>query len=158
MTKTTEIERKFLVKNDSFKEKAISKERIVQAYLSTDPERTIRVRIKGNWAFLTIKGKTNHLGTTRFEWEKEIEMEEAEQLLLLCLPFPIEKERYLVEHKGFNYEVDIFFGNNQGLILAELELEDENQAFEKPDWLGEEVTGRKEYYNSFLSKIKNFDK
>ncbi|GIZ14847.1 CYTH domain-containing protein [Capnocytophaga catalasegens] len=154
MTKTTEIERKFLVKNDSFKEKAISKERIVQAYLSTDPERTIRVRIKGNRAFLTIKGKTNHLGTTRFEWEKEIEIEEAEQLLPLCLLFPIEKERYLVEYKGFNYEVDVFFGNNEGLILAELELEDENQFFEKPDWLGDEVTGRKEYYNSFLSKIK----
>ncbi|MDO4230038.1 MAG: CYTH domain-containing protein [Capnocytophaga sp.] len=153
MNKNIEIERKFLVKNDTFKEKAISKERIVQAYLSTDPKRTIRVRIKGNQAFLTIKGKTNHIGTTRFEWEKVIEVSEAESLLPLCLPFPIEKERYIVKYKGFSYEVDVFFGNNEGLVLAELELDNENQFFEKPDWLGEEVTGKKEYYNSFLSSV-----
>ncbi|MGJ8731715.1 MAG: CYTH domain-containing protein [Cellulophaga sp.] len=147
-----EIERKFLVKSDAFKAEAISKKRIVQGFLNTDPERTVRVRIKGDDGFLTIKGKSNSTGTSRFEWEKQIPVKEAEALLKLCEEGVIDKIRYNVTVANHLYEVDEFFSNNQGLIVAEVELKDEDEEFVKPNWLGEEVTGDVKYYNSQLSK------
>ena len=147
-----EIERKFLVKSDSFKSEAQSSFRIVQGFLNTHPERTVRIRIKGNRGFLTIKGLGNESGTTRFEWEKEIPFVEAEALLKLCEQGIIDKVRYEVELGKHTCEVDEFFGKNEGLVIAEIELTEENEAFKKPDWLGKEVTGDVKYYNSQLSK------
>lgn len=146
-----EIERKFLVLNDDFKTQATSQNRIVQGYLNSDPERTVRVRIKGNKGFLTIKGKGNESGTTRMEWEKEIDLQEAEQLLTLCEKGSIDKIRYEIPLGNHTYEVDVFAGENNGLIVAEIELISEGENFERPTWLGNEVTGDKRYYNSFLS-------
>ena len=147
-----EIERKFLVKSDNYKKEAYTKSRIVQGFLSTNPERTVRVRINGKQGFLTIKGKSNEKGTTRFEWEKEISIEEAEALLYLCEPGVIEKLRYEVKIGKHIFEVDEFSGANEGLVIAEVELESEDETFEKPDWLDKEVTGNIAYYNSQLSK------
>ncbi|MCL5246370.1 CYTH domain-containing protein [Cellulophaga sp. 20_2_10] len=147
-----EIERKFLVKSDAFKTEAITEKRIVQGFLNTDPERTVRVRIKGDKGFLTIKGKSNRTGTSRFEWEKEIPIKEAEALLKLCEEGVIDKIRYNVPVAKHLYEVDEFFSDNEGLIVAEVELKDEDEEFVKPYWLGEEVTGDIKYYNSQLSK------
>ncbi|MFD0977343.1 CYTH domain-containing protein [Salinimicrobium gaetbulicola] len=148
-----EIERKFLLKSTvNFKKEARKNTRIVQGYLNSNPERTVRVRIKGEKAFLTIKGISNESGLSRFEWEKEIPVSEAETLLPLCEPGVIEKVRYEVPVGKHIFEVDEFFGSNDGLILAEVELSTEEEEFEKPVWLGEEVTGRKEFYNSYLSK------
>lgn len=145
-----EIERKFLVKSDEFKEQASQKTLFVQAYLNTDPERTIRIRISGDKAFITIKGKSSENGLTRFEWEKPIELDEAKELLKLCEPGKIEKYRYLISAGAHTYEVDEFLEDNAGLVLAEIELENEDDNFQKPDWLGEEVTGNADYYNSNL--------
>ncbi|ADY28982.1 MULTISPECIES: CYTH domain-containing protein [Cellulophaga] len=147
-----EIERKFLVKSDAFKAESIAEKRIVQGFLNTDPERTVRVRIKGDDGFLTIKGKSNSTGTSRFEWEKQIPINEAEALLKLCEEGVIDKIRYNVTVANHLYEVDEFFSDNQGLIVAEVELKDEDEEFVKPNWLGEEVTGDIKYYNSQLSK------
>ncbi|WP_459210477.1 CYTH domain-containing protein [Aquimarina rhabdastrellae] len=147
-----EIERKFLVTSTAFIAMAQTNTRIVQGYLNSHPERAVRVRIKGDKGFLTIKGKGNAFGTSRFEWEKEIPVTEAEQLLALCEKGAIDKTRYEVQVDAHLFEVDIFEGENQGLILAEVELQDENETFTKPDWLGEEVTGDSRYYNSQLSK------
>ena len=147
-----EIERKFLVESSEYLNGAFSKERIVQGFLNTDPERTVRVRIKGDVGFLTVKGKSNASGTTRFEWEKEILVAEAEQLLSLCEPVILEKTRYNVPFSGHLFEVDEFHGANEGLVIAEVELEAESETFKKPDWLGQEVTGDIRYYNSQLSK------
>jgi len=146
-----EIERKFLVKSADFLSESTKSNRIVQGYLNSNPDRTVRVRIKGNAGFLTIKGKGNESGTTRFEWEKEIPVAEAAQLLLLCEEGVIDKIRYEIPFGKHLYEVDVFEGDNKGLIVAEIELNDENESFEKPDWLGEEVTGEKRYYNASLS-------
>ena len=148
-----EIERKFLVLNDDYKLEAGQVHHIVQAYLNRDPQRTVRIRIKNAQAFLTIKGASNDTGMTRFEWEKEIPLEEAQALLELAEPGVIEKVRYVVP-AGDNlyFEVDEFLGDNEGLVLAEIELPDENTSFKKPDWLGEEVTGNPAYYNAQLSK------
>jgi len=147
-----EIERKFLVKDDSYKTEANSKTRIVQGFLNTHPERTVRVRVKGDKGFLTIKGKGNASGTTRFEWEKEIETTEAEMLLPLCGEGVIDKLRYEIKSGTHTFEVDEFSGNNDGLVVAEVELLAEDEVFKKPNWLGEEVTGITKYYNSQLSK------
>jgi len=147
-----EIERKFLVKSDTFKNHASSKVRIIQGFLNTHAERTVRVRIKGELAFLTIKGKSNPSGTSRFEWEKEIDVDAAELLLDLCEEGVLEKTRYEIPAGKHIYEVDEFHNENQGLFVAEIELRNENEAFEKPDWLGKEVTGEVKYYNSQLSK------
>jgi len=125
----------------------------VQGYLNSKPERTVRVRIKGEKGFLTIKGKSNDSGMSRFEWEKEIPVSEAELLLKLCEPGTIEKLRYEVSFKNHLFEVDEFLGDNEGLLLAEVELTSEEEEFERPSWLGEEVTGNKKYYNSSLSKF-----
>lgn len=147
-----EIERKFLVKNTSYKNVAISHTRIVQGFLSSLPERTVRVRIKGELGFITIKGKSNASGTTRFEWEKEISLHEAEALLALCEPGRISKVRYEIPQGDVVFEVDEFAGENDGLVIAEVELPLEDTPFEKPEWLGVEVTGEVKYYNSQLSK------
>jgi len=147
-----EIERKFLVKSEGFKKQASSKKRIVQGFLNTHPERTVRVRIKGDSAFLTIKGKSNDSGTSRFEWEKQIDIHDAEALLDLCEAGILEKTRYEIPSGKHIYEVDEFQGKNQGLLIAEIELNSEDEVFEKPNWLGKEVTGDVKYYNSQLSK------
>lgn len=147
-----EIERKFLVKDTSFKHEAFKATRIVQGFLNTHPERTVRVRIKGNIGYITIKGISNASGTTRFEWEYEISLSEAESLLPLCEPGVIEKMRFEVKLGKHIFEIDEFYGDNAGLIVAEVELKSENENFEKPKWLGVEVTGQSKYYNSNLSK------
>ena len=147
-----EIERKFLVKSDSFKSQATSKNRIIQGFLNTHPERTVRVRIKSNTGFLTIKGKSNTSGTTRYEWEKEITIHEAEDLLKLCEEGILEKIRYEIPIGEHIFEVDEFLGKNSGLVIAEVELTTEEEFFEKPSWLGVEVTGKVKYYNSQLIK------
>lgn len=147
-----EIERKFLVLSDDFMAEAFSQKRIVQAYLSSNPERTVRIRIKEDRAFLTIKGKGNPSGTTRLEWETEISVPDAEQLLLICEEGIIDKIRYEVKAGLHTFEVDVFAGENEGLIMAEIELQSENETFEKPFWLGREVTNDERYYNAYLSK------
>ncbi len=147
-----EIERKFLVKSDEYKSEAFEAVRIKQGYLSSVPSRTVRVRIKANKGFITIKGIANESGTSRYEWEKEIQVEEAEELLKICEPGVIDKIRYKIKNGTFVFEVDEFMGENQGLTVAEIELTSENDSFEKPQWLGEEVTGDKKYYNSVLMK------
>lgn len=147
-----EIERKFCVKGE-FKSFAHKSTRIIQGYLSSVPERTVRVRQKGDSCFLTIKGISNASGMSRYEWEKEISKAEFEELILLCEPGVIDKTRYMIKSGDFEFEVDEFYGENEGLIIAEIELESENDAFEKPDWLGMEVTGNSLYYNSSLSKL-----
>ena len=146
-----EIERKFLVKGD-FKPFVNKQTRIVQGYLSSVPERTVRVRIKGDKGFLTIKGIGNVSGASRYEWEKEIPLTETEELLKICEPGVIDKTRFLVKAGPHTFEVDEFYGENNGLVIAEVELATETESFEKPSWLGEEVTGDTKYYNSMLMK------
>jgi CYTH domain-containing protein len=147
-----EIERKFLVTSEAFKAEAHSEIKIIQGFLTVDPERTVRIRIKGEQGFLTIKGISNEAGTTRFEWEKEIPVDQAASLLKLCLPGIIDKVRYEVKLEDHLFEIDIFEGDNEGLIVAEIELSSVNETYPKPDWLGEEVTGDLRYYNSQLSE------
>lgn len=147
-----EIERKFLVTSTAFLDEFRAKNRIVQGYLSSVPERTVRVRIKGDKGYLTIKGKSSDSGMSRMEWEKEIALEEAEQLLRLCEAGVIDKIRYEIPVGKHLYEVDVFSGENEGLILAEIELESENETFENPNWLGMEVTNDTRYYNAYLSQ------
>jgi len=146
-----EIEKKFLVTGD-FKKDAHKETRITQGYLSSVPERTVRVRIKGAQGFITIKGIGNASGASRYEWEKEIPVSEVEALLQLCEPGVIDKTRYLVKSGEHTFEVDEFYGDNQGLIVAEVELSLENETFVKPAWIGQEVTGDVKYYNSMLMK------
>ncbi len=146
-----EIEKKFLVKGE-FKKYSAKATRITQGYLSSAPERTVRVRIKGDKGFITVKGIGSASGASRFEWEKEIPVGEVEQLLAICEPGVIDKTRYLVKSGNHTFEVDEFYGENDGLVMAEIELSDENEVFVKPDWLGEEVTGDVRYYNSMLMK------
>lgn len=149
---TKEIERKFLVIGD-YKKKAIKSHKIIQGFLSTVPERTVRIRIQDNQGFITIKGIGNASGTTRFEWEKEIPVNEAKNLLTICEPAIIEKTRYIIPaNSNLYFEVDEFLGENNGLLIAEIELPNENTEFIKPSWLGEEVTGQLKYYNSMLAK------
>jgi adenylate cyclase len=147
-----EIERKFLVLNSDYKNTAARSFEIAQGYLNTNPHRTVRVRIKGNKAFLTVKGIGNQSGTTRFEWEKEITVNEARELLNLCEEGLIDKIRYEVPVGHYVYEVDEFRGANQGLIIAEIELKNEQENFPKPNWIGEEVTGKNQYYNAYLNQ------
>lgn len=147
-----EIERKFLVTSEAFKSEAHKRTRIVQGFLNTHPKRTVRVRIQGNDGFITIKGKSNKSGLSRFEWEKQISQAEAEELLHLCEPGIIEKTRYEIYSDNHTFEVDDFMAENEGLIIAEIELGSENEPFSKPEWLGKEVTGEVKYYNSNLSK------
>lgn len=146
-----EIERKFLVKGE-FKNFAKKETRITQGYLSSVPERTVRVRIKGDKGFITIKGIGSESGASRYEWEKEIPVEEVKELLKICEPGVIDKTRYLVGAGEHTYEVDEFYAENLGLTVAEVELNSEDENFVKPEWLGEEVTGDVKYYNSMLMK------
>lgn len=146
-----EIERKFLVRGD-FKSEEFRAFRILQGYLSSLPERTVRVRIKEERGFITIKGKVSDSGTTRFEWEKEIPVGDARELLNICEPGVIEKTRYLIKKGTHHFEVDEFHGDNSGLVIAEVELLSEDELFEKPEWLGVEVTGDPRFFNSMLVK------
>ena len=146
-----EIERKFLVNSENFKKEAFRKNHIAQGYLNSHPERTVRVRIKGEVGVLTIKGKGNETGMTRFEWETEIALAEAKNLIQLCENGVIDKIRHEVEIGNHTYEVDEFFGDNEGLVIAEIELKSEDEPFEKPNWLGQEVTNDERYYNAYLS-------
>jgi len=148
-----EIERKFLVIGD-FKNQATKETRIIQGYLSSVPERNVRVRIMGEKGFLTIKGIGNESGASRFEWEKEIPIADARDLLEICEPGIIDKTRFIIpEKRGLKFEVDEFYADNLGLTIAEIELPSEDHEFERPDWLGKEVTGEVRYYNSMLMKI-----
>ena len=149
-----EIERKFLVTGE-YKSLASKSYRIAQGYLSSSPGRTVRIRTKGDKGYITIKGKSNESGLSRYEWEKEIPINEAKELLMLCEQGIIDKIRYEVVFQNQKYEVDEFYGKNEGLTIAELELESETTSFSKPVWLGEEITGDKRYYNAQLS-IKPF--
>ncbi len=147
-----EIERKFLVNSNDFKTEAFAQNRIAQGYLSSIPGRTVRVRIKGNKGFLTIKGASNESGLSRYEWEKEIPVDEAIELLKLCEKGIIDKTRFEVKIGNHIFEIDEFYGENEGLIMAEIELKSETETFEKPTWLGIEVSNDKRYYNSYLSQ------
>ncbi|MBR9845360.1 MAG: CYTH domain-containing protein [Algicola sp.] len=147
-----EIERKFLVVSDDYKTESFSQTRIIQGFLNTNPERTVRVRLKGEQGFLTVKGKSTDNGLKRFEWEKDISKTDAKALLNLCEKGVIDKVRYEVKKGKHIFEIDEFFGDNQGLIIAELELQHENETFDSPVWLGKEVTGDAKYYNSQLSQ------
>lgn len=148
-----EIERKFLVKGD-FKAEAYKAVHIIQGYLSSVPERIVRVRVRDDQGFITIKGASSLSGLSRFEWEKEIPCDEALSLLQLCEPGVIDKTRYLVKNSDGRHvwEVDEFHGDNEGLVIAEVELADENDSFDQPQWLGEEVTGDNRYYNASLKE------
>lgn len=148
-----EIERKFLVAGD-YKSEAYASVRITQGYLSRVPDRVVRVRIKGDKGFITIKGTTNDTGLSRFEWEKEIPLVEAQALMKMAEPGVIDKTRHLIKNTDGKHiwEVDEFHGDNDGLVMAEIELSAENDPFDRPNWLGKEVTGDKRYYNSYISK------
>lgn len=145
----TEIERKYLVVGD-FKADSERCEEVVQGFLSSVPERTVRVRKSGGRGYLTIKGKGDASGTTRFEWEREISVEEADALLDLCEPGIIDKTRYFVPVGDSLFEVDEFFGDNAGLVIAEIELAHPDDPVPTPPWLGAEVTGDARYYNASL--------
>ncbi len=147
-----EIERKFIVDGE-FKTLAKSKSHIQQGYFDTAPGRTVRVRIRDDKAYLTIKGPSNKEGLSRYEFETEVSSEDGVQLLNLCGPGRIDKTRWLVDFAGHTFEVDEFHGDNEGLIMAEVELASEDEPFEKPDFIGKEVTGDRRFYNSHLMKM-----
>lgn len=149
--KNQEIERKFLVAGD-YKKEVVSSRKIIQGYISSSPERTVRVRMEDSGGYLTIKGKSSSGGLTRFEWEREISREDAENLLKLCEGGLVEKTRYIVEYENHRFEVDEFSGDNEGLVVAELELDSEEENFKKPLWIGEEVSFDKRYFNLYLSQ------
>ena len=146
-----EIERKFLVSGD-FRSAATKATHITQGYLCSVPERTVRVRVKGDKGYMTVKGIGSDSGASRFEWEKEIPVEDVRELLKICEPGVIDKTRYLVPAGKHTFEVDEFYGDNEGLVVAEVELSSEDEEFVRPEWLGEEVTGDARYYNSMLMK------
>ena len=147
-----ENERKFLVSGHGYLDRAVRQERIVQGYLSVDPDRTVRVRIKGECGYLTVKGRGDAQGVSRGEWEYVIPLTDAQELLSLCHPGALDKTRYCIPVGRHLFEVDVFRGDNQGLVLAEVELDDPAEPFERPDWLAREVTGEVRYYNAALSR------
>ena len=144
-----ETERKFLVKSE-FRHLAVKEIHITQSYLSIDPDKTIRLRIADNNAFITIKSRLRKESISRSEWEFQIPVSDANEMMGFCLPGKIVKTRYLIPFGRHTFEVDVFHDKNEGLIIAEIELASENEQFEIPEWLGEEVTGRPEFYNSNL--------
>ena len=148
-----EIERKFLVKDDSYRQLAYSSSRILQGYICSGHGRTVRVRRRDRSAFLTIKGPSADGGLSRYEFEKEITLDDAKHLFALCEPGIIDKTRYLVRSGQHVFEVDEFYGENQGLVIAEVELSAPDEPYEKPDFIGEEVTGDRRYYNSYLRQL-----
>lgn len=147
-----EIERKFLVCDDSYRQLAYGSSRIKQGYICSGHGRTVRVRIRGDRGYLTIKGASDEKGLSRYEFEKEITLDEAEQLFKLCEPGVIDKTRFLVKSGCHVFEVDEFYGDNEGLVIAEVELQAEDEAFEKPSFIAKEVTGDRRFYNSHLRK------
>ena len=157
-----EIERKFLVRDDGFRAEAVDSHRLVQGYICRESGRTVRVRIADDKAYLTIKGQSSGSGMSRLEWEMEIPVEDARRLMTLCQGGIIDKVRYIVPaggcveagsgHQARKWEVDEFSGDNEGLVVAEIELGSEDEQFTRPSWLGEEVTGDRRYYNSMLSE------
>tara|TARA_B100001142_G_scaffold232099_1_gene230333 strand:+ start:1167 stop:1634 length:468 start_codon:yes stop_codon:yes gene_type:complete len=146
-----EIERKFLVKSDKYKSEAFKVQLLSQAYLNNSPEKSVRIRIVDNEGFLTIKGPSYDGGLSRFEWEKNIPISEAKELMKLCVDQLILKKRYFVKYNNIILEVDEFLNNNNGLVLAEVELKTTSQKIVLPDWIAEEVTGVNKYYNLSLS-------
>ena len=148
-----EIERKFLVCDDSYRLLAYDSSRIKQGYICSGHGRTVRVRIRGDRGYLTIKGASDEKGLSRYEFEKEITLDEAEQLFKLCEPGVIDKTRFLVKSGSHVFEVDEFYGDNEGLVIAEVELQAEDEAFEKPSFIAKEVTGDRRFYNSHLRKF-----
>ena len=148
-----EIERKFLVTGD-FKHLAVNATRISQGYIASGNGRTVRVRIRGDKGYLTIKGPSDKAGLARFEWEKEIPLQDARDLMGICEPGIIEKTRYLVPSPDghHTFEVDEFYGDNEGLIMAEVELADENEPYETLPFIGREVTGDRRFYNSHMRR------
>ena len=147
-----EIERKFLVRGDDYKRQSYSSSRIRQGYICSGHGRTVRVRLRDDRGYLTIKGPSDAAGLSRYEFEKEITLDEAEHLMVLCEPGSIDKTRYLVKSGSHTFEVDEFYGDNEGLVMAEVELGSEDEPFEKPDFIGKEVTGDRRYYNAHLVK------
>lgn len=145
-----EIERKFLVCGEGYKQQAFHHSRIKQGYISSRRGATVRVRLRDGQGFLTIKGPSDAKGMSRYEFEKEISAEEAAHLFELCEPGIIDKTRYLVRAGNHTFEVDEFYGDNEGLVMAEVELQSETETFEKPSFIGQEVTGDRRYYNSHL--------
>ena len=148
-----EIERKFLVNDESYKEMAFKSDRIAQGYICRQGGNSTRVRVRGDKGYLTIKGPSIDGGLSRFEWEKEIPASEAWELMKLCPTPIIDKTRYLVEFEDHVFEVDEFYGDNEGLVVAEVELSAIDEEFKKPPFLGKEVTGDGKYYNSSLSRF-----
>lgn len=147
-----EIERKFLVTGDGYLQEASASQRIVQGYICSAPGRTVRVRIRGEKGFLTIKGPADSTGIGRYEFEQEIALADAEQLMALCEPGVIDKVRYLVGAGPHVFEVDVFHGENEGLVVAEIELQQAGEPFERPAWLGAEVSHDRRYFNSMLAR------
>ena len=147
-----EIERKFLIKNHEFKKVSFKKKYLLQGYLNSNQNRVVRIRMIDDVAYITIKGVSDETGLKRIEWEKEIPMEEAKELLKLCEEGIIEKVRYYHTYDDHLFEIDEFSGMNKGLYIVEVELKHENEVFKKPSYLGKEVTGEKKYYNSNLTK------
>ena len=145
-----EIERKFMVRGEDYKQRAYASDRIQQGYICSGHGRTVRVRIRGNRGYLTIKGPSTNGGMSRYEFEKEITLTEAEELFKICEPGVIDKTRYLVKSGNHTFEVDEFYGDNEGLVMAEVELQSEDEPFEKPDFIGKEVTGDRRFYNGHL--------
>lgn len=146
-----EIERKFLVAGE-FRDQAYNCTHIQQGYISSSGGRTVRVRIRDDRGYLTIKGPSGKAGLSRYEFETEIALSDAQDLMRICEPGIIDKNRYLVRHAGHVFEVDEFFGENEGLLIAEVELQSEDEPFDRPAFLGREVTGDRKYYNSHLRK------
>jgi adenylate cyclase len=147
----TETERKFLVKSE-FRHLAVREIKIIQTYLSIDPDKTIRLRIADDRAYMTVKSRPVMNSITRNEWEVEIPVTDAEEMMHICLPGKVVKTRYLVPSGKHTFEVDVFHDKNEGLVIAEIELNADDEYFERPLWLGEEVTGRPQYYNANLVK------
>ena len=145
-----EIERKFLVLDDSYKHEAFSSSHIRQGYICSGRGRTVRIRIRDDRAYITIKGPSLDGGLSRYEFEQEIPLDDARQLMKLCEPGTIDKTRWLVKSGRHTFEVDEFFGDNEGLVMAEVELAYEDEPYEKPDFIGKEVTGDRRYYNGHL--------
>jgi CYTH domain-containing protein len=145
-----EIERKFLVVGDAYKRQAYASSYIKQGYICSERGRTVRVRLRGDCGYLTIKGPSTDNGLSRYEFEKEITLDEARELFKLCEPGIVEKTRYLVRSGNHTFEVDEFHGDNEGLVMAEVELAAPDEPILKPDFIGQEVTGDRRYYNSQL--------
>ena len=146
-----EIERKFLVVGE-FRDQAYSYSRIRQGYISSGNGKTVRVRIRDDKGYLTIKGPSDRAGLARYEFETEIALSDAQDLMKLCEPGIIDKTRYLVRCGGHVFEVDEFYGDNEGLVMAEVELRSEDEPFQKPPFIGAEVTGDRRYYNAHLRR------